>query len=151
MQASPCSSALAHTATTQSLPFLPLPTQPDGSPRQTVPKEVLESISRNGCCLKGTLFTELNLKNTNTQSLNVQLRKVGCGWRAAALPSTARLYRVPCAIAGLVSPAGLGFVGEPRARHQHPQCVQSCSHLNSICQAVPHRALPFWHRLEDPL
>mmetsp|Transcript_2110 Transcript_2110/g.3374 ORF Transcript_2110/g.3374 Transcript_2110/m.3374 type:complete len:384 (-) Transcript_2110:327-1478(-) len=47
----------------------------DGSPRQTVPKAVLESIRRNGVALKGTLFTQLDQKNTNTQSLNVQLRK----------------------------------------------------------------------------
>lgn len=44
-------------------------------PRTTVPKEVLDSIRRNGVCLKGTLFTPLGEQNTNTQSLNVQLRK----------------------------------------------------------------------------
>ncbi|PNW70650.1 hypothetical protein CHLRE_17g728800v5 [Chlamydomonas reinhardtii] len=44
-------------------------------PRTSVPKEVLDSIRRNGVCLKGTLFTPLNKENTNTQSLNVQLRK----------------------------------------------------------------------------
>lgn len=48
---------------------------PDGSPRLSVPKDVLESIKRNGVALKGTLFTQLDKKNTNTQSLNVQLRK----------------------------------------------------------------------------
>ncbi|KAJ9511823.1 hypothetical protein QJQ45_004390 [Haematococcus lacustris] len=48
---------------------------PDGSPRQSVPQEVLESIRRNGVALKGTLFTALDKKNTNTQSVNVQLRK----------------------------------------------------------------------------
>ncbi|GFR49396.1 hypothetical protein Agub_g11448, partial [Astrephomene gubernaculifera] len=44
-------------------------------PRTSVPKEVLDSIRRNGVCLKGTLFTPLLKHNTNTQSLNVQLRK----------------------------------------------------------------------------
>ncbi|KXZ41875.1 hypothetical protein GPECTOR_255g642 [Gonium pectorale] len=44
-------------------------------PRSSVPKDVLDSIRRNGVCLKGTLFTELGSANTNTQSLNVQLRK----------------------------------------------------------------------------
>ncbi|EFJ41545.1 isocitrate dehydrogenase, NAD-dependent, mitochondrial, partial [Volvox carteri f. nagariensis] len=44
-------------------------------PRTSVPKEVLDSIRRNGVCLKGTLFTQLDKNNTNTQSLNVQLRK----------------------------------------------------------------------------
>ena len=34
---------------------------PDGTPRSVVPKEVLESIKRNGVCLKGTLFTEARL------------------------------------------------------------------------------------------
>ncbi|KAI8474612.1 MAG: isocitrate dehydrogenase, NAD-dependent [Monoraphidium minutum] len=48
---------------------------PDGSPRIEVPKEVLDSIRKNGVCLKGTLFTTLSKKNTSTQSLNVQLRK----------------------------------------------------------------------------
>jgi isocitrate dehydrogenase (NAD+) len=43
--------------------------------RQSVPKEVLDSIRRNGVCLKGTLFTQLSKQNTSTQSLNVQLRK----------------------------------------------------------------------------
>ncbi|KAG2494132.1 hypothetical protein HYH03_007770 [Edaphochlamys debaryana] len=44
-------------------------------PRNSVPKEILDSIRRNGVCLKGTLFTPLNRDNTDTQSLNVQLRK----------------------------------------------------------------------------
>lgn len=48
---------------------------PDGSPRTTVPAEVVESIRRNQVCLKGTLFTEMTKKNTSTQSLNVQMRK----------------------------------------------------------------------------
>eukprot|EP00201_Polytomella_parva_P009887 CAMPEP_0175064446 /NCGR_PEP_ID=MMETSP0052_2-20121109/15337_1 /TAXON_ID=51329 ORGANISM="Polytomella parva, Strain SAG 63-3" /NCGR_SAMPLE_ID=MMETSP0052_2 /ASSEMBLY_ACC=CAM_ASM_000194 /LENGTH=378 /DNA_ID=CAMNT_0016330797 /DNA_START=91 /DNA_END=1227 /DNA_ORIENTATION=+ len=48
---------------------------PDKSPRLSVPPEVLASIKRNGACLKGTLFTPLGKKNTNTQSINVQMRK----------------------------------------------------------------------------
>ncbi|GLI59623.1 hypothetical protein VaNZ11_001489 [Volvox africanus] len=44
-------------------------------PRTSVPKDILDSIRRNGVCLKGTLFTQLDANNTNTQSLNVQLRK----------------------------------------------------------------------------
>ncbi|KIY96837.1 isocitrate dehydrogenase (NAD+) [Monoraphidium neglectum] len=48
---------------------------PDGTPRLEVPKDVLDSIRKNGVCLKGTLFTPLSHKNTSTQSLNVQLRK----------------------------------------------------------------------------
>ncbi|GLC76351.1 hypothetical protein PLESTF_001770200, partial [Pleodorina starrii] len=44
-------------------------------PRTSVPQEILNSIRRNGVCLKGTLFTPLDANNTNTQSLNVQLRK----------------------------------------------------------------------------
>jgi isocitrate/isopropylmalate dehydrogenase len=47
----------------------------DGAPPTAVPQEVLDSIRRNGVCLKGTLFTPLSKKNTSTQSLNVQLRK----------------------------------------------------------------------------
>lgn len=41
---------------------------PDGTPNTQVPKEVLASIRRNGVCLKGTLFTQLDKKNTNTQA-----------------------------------------------------------------------------------
>lgn len=48
---------------------------PDGSPRLEVPQDVLQSIKRNGVCLKGTMFTNLGGQNTNTQSLNVQMRK----------------------------------------------------------------------------
>ncbi|GBF92681.1 hypothetical protein Rsub_05050 [Raphidocelis subcapitata] len=48
---------------------------PDGTPRTEVPKEVLDSIRKNGVCLKGTMYTALSKKNTSTQSLNVQLRK----------------------------------------------------------------------------
>ena len=47
----------------------------DGSPRSDVPPEVLESIKSNKYCLKGVMYTPLNQGNTNTQSLNVQLRK----------------------------------------------------------------------------
>mmetsp|Transcript_14482 Transcript_14482/g.31458 ORF Transcript_14482/g.31458 Transcript_14482/m.31458 type:complete len:389 (-) Transcript_14482:747-1913(-) len=47
----------------------------DGKPNKMVPKEICESIRKNGVCLKGTLFTPLDKKNTDTQSLNVQLRK----------------------------------------------------------------------------
>ena len=47
----------------------------DGSPRSDVPREVLESIRRNRMCLKGVMYTPLAGGNTNTQSLNVQLRK----------------------------------------------------------------------------
>ena len=39
-----------------------------------MPPEVMDSIVRNGVCLKGTLFTPL-AKTTATESLNVQLRK----------------------------------------------------------------------------
>ncbi|KAK9810571.1 hypothetical protein WJX73_001461 [Symbiochloris irregularis] len=48
---------------------------PNGNPVMQVPLQVMESIIRNGVCLKGTLFTPLSKKNTSTQSLNVQLRK----------------------------------------------------------------------------
>lgn len=48
---------------------------PDGKPNKQVPQEVLDSIRKNGVALKGTLFTPLDKNNTNTQSLNVQLRK----------------------------------------------------------------------------
>ena len=48
---------------------------PQGNPNTHLPKEVLDSIRRNGVCLKGTLFTPLTKYNTSTQSLNVQLRK----------------------------------------------------------------------------
>eukprot|EP01025_Chloroclados_australasicus_P064386 TRINITY_DN85_c1_g1_i1.p1 TRINITY_DN85_c1_g1~~TRINITY_DN85_c1_g1_i1.p1 ORF type:complete len:370 (-),score=39.57 TRINITY_DN85_c1_g1_i1:215-1228(-) len=44
-------------------------------PREDVPEDVLESIRNNRVCLKGTLFTPIS-KSTNTQSLNVQLRKI---------------------------------------------------------------------------
>jgi isocitrate dehydrogenase (NAD+) len=47
-----------------------------GKAVEQMPKDVLESIRRNGVCLKGTLFTQLgSYKHTDTQSLNVQLRK----------------------------------------------------------------------------
>lgn len=45
-----------------------------GGPARSVPPEVMDSIVRNGVCLKGTLFTPL-AKTTATESLNVQLRK----------------------------------------------------------------------------
>ncbi|KAK9863502.1 hypothetical protein WJX84_012027 [Apatococcus fuscideae] len=45
-----------------------------GGPASSVPADVMESIVRNGVCLKGTLFTPLS-KTTATESLNVQLRK----------------------------------------------------------------------------
>lgn len=51
---------------------------PDGTPRMEVPKEVLDSIRKNGVCLKGTLFTPLSHKNTSTQSLNVQVGAALC-------------------------------------------------------------------------
>eukprot|EP01026_Neomeris_dumetosa_P047466 TRINITY_DN40784_c1_g1_i1.p1 TRINITY_DN40784_c1_g1~~TRINITY_DN40784_c1_g1_i1.p1 ORF type:complete len:412 (+),score=40.34 TRINITY_DN40784_c1_g1_i1:183-1238(+) len=44
-------------------------------PREEVPEEILTSIQNNKVCLKGTLFTPID-KSTNTQSLNVQLRKL---------------------------------------------------------------------------
>lgn len=47
-----------------------------GRPQDTVPDDVLESLKSTGVCLKGTLFTPMGGKNTNTQSLNVQLRKL---------------------------------------------------------------------------
>uniref|UniRef100_A0A6U2F8Z1 Isopropylmalate dehydrogenase-like domain-containing protein n=1 Tax=Chlamydomonas euryale TaxID=1486919 RepID=A0A6U2F8Z1_9CHLO len=47
-----------------------------GKTATDVPKDVIESIKRNGVCLKGTLFTHINsYKFTDSQSLNVQLRK----------------------------------------------------------------------------
>ena len=49
---------------------------PNGNPNTHLPAEALESIRRNGVCLKGTLFTPLTKYNTSTQSLNVQLRKL---------------------------------------------------------------------------
>ena len=47
----------------------------DGSPREDVPADVLTSIRRNKYCLKGVMYTPLSSGTTNTQSLNVQLRK----------------------------------------------------------------------------
>lgn len=47
----------------------------DGKPVNVVPRAVMESITRNKVCLKGTLFTPLSKNNTSTQSLNVQMRK----------------------------------------------------------------------------
>ena len=47
----------------------------DGTPRSDVPPEVIESIRRNKMCLKGVMYTPLSSGTTNTQSLNVQLRK----------------------------------------------------------------------------
>ncbi|MEW5297655.1 MAG: hypothetical protein WDW38_006831 [Sanguina aurantia] len=49
---------------------------PDGTSCTKVAPEVLASIRRNKVALKGTLFTQLEKTNTDTQSLNVQLRKV---------------------------------------------------------------------------
>ena len=46
----------------------------DGSPRNDVPNDVLHSIKRTKLCLKGVMYTPLDRGNTNTQSLNVQLR-----------------------------------------------------------------------------
>ena len=42
---------------------------------EEVPSYVLDSIKKNGVCLKGTLYTPLSKWNTSNQSLNVQLRK----------------------------------------------------------------------------
>ena len=47
----------------------------DGSPKEEIPNEVLDSLKRNKVCLKGTLWAPLYKENTNTQSLNVLLRK----------------------------------------------------------------------------
>lgn len=47
----------------------------DGKPRKVVPRDILDSIRKNGVCIKGTLFTPLDKGNTDTQSLNVQMRK----------------------------------------------------------------------------
>lgn len=47
-----------------------------GEPNTEVPDDVLESITKNRVCLKGTLFTPLTIHNTSSQSLNVQLRKL---------------------------------------------------------------------------
>ena len=47
----------------------------DGTPKEEVPTDVVESIRRNRVCLKGTLWAPLYKENTNTQSLNVMLRK----------------------------------------------------------------------------
>lgn len=47
----------------------------DGKPATSVPPELIASIRKNQVCLKGTLFTPLDKKNTNTQSMNVLLRK----------------------------------------------------------------------------
>ncbi|EIE23533.1 isocitrate dehydrogenase, NAD-dependent [Coccomyxa subellipsoidea C-169] len=65
-----------------------------GNPNLEIPEEVLESITRNGVCLKGTLFTPLSANNTSTQSLNVQLRKtldlhvnLVHGWTMPGVPS----------------------------------------------------------------
>jgi hypothetical protein len=56
-----------------------------------VPREVLESIRRNKVCLKGTLFTQLDKQNTNTQSLNVQVSagRGARGSRGGAAPGRA--------------------------------------------------------------
>ncbi|QDZ23780.1 regulatory subunit of NAD-dependent isocitrate dehydrogenase [Chloropicon primus] len=47
----------------------------DGHPVEALPEELLASLRRNKVCIKGTLFAPLYKENTNTQSLNVLLRK----------------------------------------------------------------------------
>jgi isocitrate dehydrogenase (NAD+) len=47
----------------------------DGTPMEQAPEEVMRSLKRNKVCLKGTLWAPLYKENTNTQSLNVILRK----------------------------------------------------------------------------
>jgi Isocitrate/isopropylmalate dehydrogenase len=66
----PCSALVTLVATAPRFDEL-TGTKGDGT---TVPEEILDSIRRNGVCLKGTLFTPLD-KSTSTQSLNVQFRK----------------------------------------------------------------------------
>ena len=46
-----------------------------GRPQETIPDDVIESLEKNGVCLKGTLFTPVGRDNAESQSLNVQLRK----------------------------------------------------------------------------
>ncbi|CAL5224794.1 g7538 [Coccomyxa viridis] len=65
-----------------------------GNPVDELPEDVLDSIKRNGVCMKGTLFTPLSEHNTSTQSLNVQLRKLldlqvnlVHGWTMPGVPS----------------------------------------------------------------
>ena len=47
----------------------------DGTPVEEVPNDLIESLKRNKVCIKGTLWAKLYEQNTNTQSLNVLLRK----------------------------------------------------------------------------
>ena len=70
------SAGVARSLTTVLLRFENVSgSDPQGHPVNAIPGEVLESIKRNGVCLKGTLFSPLTKYNTSTQSLNVQLRK----------------------------------------------------------------------------
>ena len=46
----------------------------NGRPSDSIPDTVVESLRKNGVCLKGTLFTPVG-RSTHTESLNVQLRK----------------------------------------------------------------------------
>merc|ERR1711934_70537 len=48
----------------------------DGSPKEEIPNEVLDSLKRNKVCLKGTLWAPLYKENTNTQSLNLLLKNL---------------------------------------------------------------------------
>ena len=46
----------------------------NGRSSDSIPDAVVESLQKNGVCLKGTLFTPVG-RSTHTESLNVQLRK----------------------------------------------------------------------------